>query len=220
MTSRPPNHERASFSLAVPGPLGGGRVFLFPYPVSTYDDFRARKEGAGHLVLPPIASTNYQAIFQISPSSLNKTRDQHAKSPVVLRSWAPTRSARRGVRVRRPTRPAGHGLHSSEQPMSPGTGRRPGLGCTLRERKMLSNSGGPGDILAPSTGGTEAVVRVTVRRGVPVTVRRADVRRLIVERPAPKQTRVWPPSAGSAFYRIDRSGGDTYWHGARDRSSS
>ena len=118
-----------------PAPSVGAGFFYFPFPVSTYDDFRARKEGAGHLVLPPIASTNYQAIFQISPSSLNKTRDQHAKSPVVLRSWAPTRSARRGVRVRRPTRPAGHGLHSSEQPMSPGTGRRPGLGCTLRREE-------------------------------------------------------------------------------------
>jgi hypothetical protein len=55
-----------------------------------------------------------------------------------------TRHARRGVRVRRPTRPAGLDFHSSEQPKSPGTGRRPGLGCTLRERKNLSNSGGTG----------------------------------------------------------------------------
>src|SRR5271157_2458284 len=54
------------------------------------------------------------------------------------------RCARRGVRVRRPTRPAGLELHSSEQPRSPGTGRRPGLGCTLREIKPLSNSGGTG----------------------------------------------------------------------------
>src|SRR5271157_1050895 len=54
------------------------------------------------------------------------------------------RCARRGVRVRRPTRPAGLGLHSSEQPRSPGTGRRPGLGCTLREIRPLSNSGGTG----------------------------------------------------------------------------
>jgi len=54
------------------------------------------------------------------------------------------RRTRRGVRVRRPTRPAGLGLHSSEQPRSPGTGRRPGLGCTLREIRPLSNSGGTG----------------------------------------------------------------------------
>ena len=55
-------------------------------------------------------------------------------------------------------------------------------------------------ILLPSAGGAEAVVGVTVRRGVPVTVRRADVRRLIVERPAPQETRVWPPPAGRALY--------------------
>ncbi len=50
-------------------------------------------------------------------------------------------------------------------------------------------------LLLPSAGGAEAVVVVTVRRGVPVTVRRADVRRLIVERPAPKDTRVWSSPA-------------------------
>jgi hypothetical protein len=53
-------------------------------------------------------------------------------SPVLPRSPS-MRRARRGVRVRRPTRPAGTGLHSSGQPRPPGTGRRPGPGCTLRE---------------------------------------------------------------------------------------
>ena len=75
-------------------------------------------------------------------------------------------------------------------------------------------------ILSPSTGGTEAVVRVTVRRGVPVTVRRADVRRLIVERPAPKQTRVWSPPAGRSFYEKCRFSGDRCRHAGHDRSSS
>ena len=37
-------------------------------------------------------------------------------------------------------------------------------------------------ILLPSAGEAEPVVGVTVQRGVPVTVRGADVRRLIVER--------------------------------------
>ncbi len=55
-----------------------------------------------------------------------------------------TRWGRRGVRVRRPTRPAGLGLHSSGQPRPPGTAREPGLGYTLRERKPLANSGGTG----------------------------------------------------------------------------
>ena len=41
-----------------------------------------------------------------------------------------------------------------------------------------------------SPGGAEADVVDTVRRGVPVTVRRADDRRRIDERPAPKETRV------------------------------
>src|SRR5208283_4323682 len=60
-------------------------------------------------------------------------------------------------------------------------------------------------ILLPSAGEAEPVVRVAVRRRVPVTVGRADVRRLIVERPAPKQTKVWPPPAGTIFYETDRS---------------
>ncbi len=192
-------HEQASFSLAVPGPLGGGRVFLFPYAVRTYDDFRAPNEGAGHLVLPPIACANYQAIFQISPSRLNKTRYQYAKSPVVLRSLGSDevcpagRSSPKTYQTRqawasfvRATDVTRHGtaawtwLHSS----------RAKNAFEFRRNRM--------HILLPSTGGAETVVRVTVRRGVPVTVRRADVRRLIVERPAPEQTRVWPPPAGSA----------------------
>jgi hypothetical protein len=44
------NQEQASFSLAVPGPLGGGRVFLFAYAARTYDEFRAPSEGAGHFI--------------------------------------------------------------------------------------------------------------------------------------------------------------------------
>jgi hypothetical protein len=74
--------------------------------------------------------------------------------------------------------------------------------------------------LSPSTGGAEAVVGVTVRRGVPVTVRRADVRRLIVERPAPKKTRVWSSPAGRSFYETGRIASDRYWHGERVQSSS
>jgi hypothetical protein len=75
-------------------------------------------------------------------------------------------------------------------------------------------------ILLPSAGGAKTVVGVPVRRRVPVTVRRADVRRLIVERPAPKQTRDWPPPAGSAFYETDRFAVDRCWHAGRGRSSS
>ena len=41
-----------------------------------------------------------------------------------------------------------------------------------------------------SPGGAKAVVRVTVRRCDPVTVSRADDRRLIVERPTAKQTNI------------------------------
>jgi hypothetical protein len=56
-------------------------------------------------------------------------------------------------------------------------------------------------ILLPSAGGAEAVVRVTVRR--------ADVRRLIAIRPAPQETRVWPPPAERSFddggrFEVDR----------------
>ena len=40
-----------------------------------------------------------------------------------------------------------------------------------------------------SPGEAETVVDATVRRGEPVTVRRADDRRKNVERPAPEQTR-------------------------------
>jgi ATP-dependent Clp protease ATP-binding subunit ClpX len=66
--------------------------------------------------------------------SLGLNQQLGAKAALVDPSPS-MRCARRGVRVRRPTRPAGLGFHSSEQPRSPGTGRRPGLGCTLRERK-------------------------------------------------------------------------------------
>src|SRR5271157_3136842 len=75
-------------------------------------------------------------------------------------------------------------------------------------------------ILLPSTGGAETVVSVTVRRGVPVTVRRADVRRLIVERPAPQETRVWSPPAGSALYETVLSSSDRYWRGMHVQSNS
>ena len=119
-----------------------------------------------------------------------------------LRRWSradprnPTRSnreapARRGVRVRRPTRPAGPRFHSAGPLSLPGTGQRPGPGCTLRDDRITPGFRRCGMIVlpAPGAGEAETVVRVTVRRRVPVTVRRADVRRLIVERPAPKQAR-------------------------------
>src|SRR5271157_4158689 len=75
-------------------------------------------------------------------------------------------------------------------------------------------------ILLPSAGEAETVVDVTVRRLVPVTVRRADVRRLIVERPAPKETRVWSPPAGSALYETVLSSSDRYWRGMHVQSNS
>ena len=55
-------------------------------------------------------------------------------------------------------------------------------------------------ILLPSARGAEAVVRVTVRR--------ADGRRLIAIRPAPKETRVWPPPAERSFDDGGRFEGD------------
>jgi len=76
------------------------------------------------------------------------------------------------------------------------------------------------NILLPSAGGAETVVDVTVRRGVPVTVRRADVRRLIVERPAPKETRVWSSPAEMISYETGPSAGDRYWRGGRVQSNS
>src|SRR4051812_45790729 len=99
------------------------------------------------------------------------------------------RCARRGVRVRRPTRPAGLGFHSSEQPRSPGTGRRPGPSCTLQVEKALEFWRNRMRILLPSPGGAETEAGVTVDRGAPEAIRRADVHRLIVERPASKSTR-------------------------------
>src|SRR5271165_6875487 len=84
-----------------------------------------------------------------------------------------------------------------------------------REGKALEFRRNRMHILLPSTGGAEAVVVVTVRRGVPVTVRRADVRRLIVERPAPKDTRVWSSPAGKSFYETGRSVSDRCRHAGR-----
>ena len=69
-----------------------------------------------------------------------------------------------------------------------------GRKVVLEFRRCESNSS------LPSAGGAEAVVVVTVRRLIPVTVRRAHVRRLIVERAAPKQAIEWPPPAGRACY--------------------
>ena len=40
----------------------------------------------------------------------------------------------------------------------------------------------------------------TVRRGVPVTVRRAEARRWIEERPAPKETRAFVGNFSNYFY--------------------
>jgi hypothetical protein len=118
-------------------------------------------------------------------------RSDSRTEPVAMTSSSPASCARRGVRVRGPTRPAGGGFHLSGQRMSPGTGRRSGIGCTLREkRNALEFRPNRMDILLPSTCGTEPVVRVAVRRGVPVTVRRADVRRLIVERSTSEEARV------------------------------
>ena len=45
-------------------------------------------------------------------------------------------------------------------------------------------------ILLPSAGEAETVARATVRGLNPVTLRRADVRPMIAERPAPQETRV------------------------------
>src|SRR5208282_1861049 len=91
---------------------------------------------------------------------------------------------------------------------------------TPRDKTALEFRRNRMHILLPSAGGAETVVSVTVRRGVPVTVRRADVRRLIVERPAPKQTRVWSPPAEKSFYETGRSEGDRCRHAGRDPANS
>ena len=183
---------------------------------------RARRENRKP-ALAPRSRTRYlmrKLANRRNAQSLGLNQPWGAKAALIDLSTS-IRCARRGVRVRRPTRPAGLGLHSSEQPRSPGSGRRPGLGCTLREKRPLSNSGGTGwAILLPSAGEAETVVSVTVRRGVPVTVRRADVRRLIVERPAPQETRVWSPPAGSALYETVLSSSDRYWRGMHVQSNS
>src|SRR5262249_56821472 len=74
----------------------------------------------------------------------------------------------------------------------PDTGPRPGL-CTLarsagRCLRILARQG---------TRRTEADIVVTVRRHVPVTVGRADVRRLIVERAATQHTATRSSPSGS-----------------------
>ena len=115
--------------------------------------------------------------------------------------------ARRGVRVRRPTRPAGPRLRSAGPSISARHGTTTWTWQHAPERNQ-SPSGFSAVRETPpaqSAGEAKTVVGVAVRRRVPVTVRRADVRRLIVERPAPKQTRVWPPPAGTAFYETGRS---------------
>jgi hypothetical protein len=151
-----------------------------------------------------IVYTNDQAIFQISPSSLDKTWGQDAKSPVVLRSLGSDEMC-----------PAGRSSPKTYQSRRAWVSFVRATGVTrygtaawtwlqsLREKTALEFRRNRMDILMPSTGGAEAVVRATVRR--------ADVRRLIALRPAPEQTRVWTPPAGGAFYRPARSGIDRCW---------
>ena len=171
-------HEEASFSLAVPGPLGGGRGFFISCS-GTNGDFRAPKRGPGISSLPGRAS-ELPGEFSRSARADNKPRYQYAKSPVVLRSLGSDevcpagRSSPKTYQTRQDMR------SSSGQLMSSADGRRSGLGCTFLESSALSEiRRNRMYILLPSTGGrAETVVRVTVRRGVPVTVRRADVRLL------------------------------------------
>jgi len=128
---------------------------------------------------------------------------------------------RRGVRVRRPTRPAGRLLRLAGQMISVRHGTTTWTWLHTPRRRDPSRIPAVREVAsAPSAGEAKAVVGVTVRRRVPVTVRRADVRRLIVERPAPQETRVWPPPAGTAFYETGRSAVDRCWHGAHAQSSS
>ena len=87
------------------------------------------------------------------------------------------------------------------------------LAPALYEEESSLAFGHDGTLVSSSSaGGAEAVVVVTVRRSVPVTVRRSDVRRLIVERPAPEETRVWPSPAGRAFYEKAHPAGNRCRH--------
>ena len=75
-------------------------------------------------------------VLAIEPGSIPRPRNQRRwrdapdSGEMNRHQFLDMKRARRSVRVRRPTRPAGLGLHSSGQRRSPGTGRRPGLGCT------------------------------------------------------------------------------------------
>ena len=148
----------------------------------------------------PIVYTNDQAIFQIRPSSLDKTWGQDAKSPMVLRSLGSDEmcpAGRSSPKIYQ-TRPAWASFVRTTAVTRHGTATWTWL-HSPREKTALEFRRNRMHILLPSTGGTETVVRVTVRRGVPVTVRRADVRRLIPLRLAPKRTRVRSSLTGESL---------------------
>jgi hypothetical protein len=124
---------------------------------------------------------------------------------------AMTREARRGVRVYRPTRPAAQSLVvCPDNRCCPA--RDDDLDLAARSERVnrsriLTDRKYPP---LPGAGGAKTVVGVPVRRRVPVTVRRADVRRLIVERPAPKKTRVWSPPGEKTYPGTGRTATGRY----------
>ena len=104
--------------------------------------------------------------------------------------------ARQGVRVLRPTRPAGPVFYSAELDHTSPT-RDDGLNFALARSAGNSDNGlwipAWQEHLPPqSTRRTETDVVVPVRRTVVVAVGGADVRRLIVERPATQQAVTQP----------------------------
>jgi hypothetical protein len=129
---------------------------------------------------------------------------------------------RRGLRVRRPIRPPESRFVWPESDETDRLGttawtwHRHTPRAAIRPRIRTGRT----DALPTSAGGAETIVGVTVRRGVPVTVRRADVRRLVVERPAPDQARVWSSPSGTAFYETGHSAGDRCRRAGRGRSNS
>ncbi len=110
---------------------------------------------------------------------------------------------RQGVRVLRPTRPAGPIVDLAELIQASPT-RDDDLNFALAHfagslDDSLRIPAWQASCLPQSAGRTETNVVVPVRRLIVVTVGGTDVRRLIVERPATQQTATQSPPSGRLF---------------------
>src|SRR5436309_12652109 len=105
--------------------------------------------------------------------------------------------ARQGLRAMRPTRPAGPALPLA-LPFVNGAARGGSLDFAPwhAPRGRVARGFRPGEPRGSPQGTrrTKTVVVVAVRRPVVVAVRRADVQRVVVERPATQHTAIRPPS--------------------------